>query len=225
MTPENGPALIFGGRSRGHGQRGHTSSVAHQAARQVSRPRSSEDFQGRQPDGQHRQGVVKAQLDDDADIAVDVADYTGAARETRLRSRLFAADQDRVVQAETVTIQAAKLLSLATERRKPAGPKGRAKPAALPRAIKLAPESSPHLLSLNSAPLPCRNGIKRRASSPCFRKSPGRATLFSNGRLRLLYLLYLSKPASDRVVYRAIRRQKPCKIVEIGMGAARGRCG
>ena len=40
----------------------------------------------------------------------------------------------------------------------------------------------------------------------------------SLSRLRLFYLLHLSKPASDRLIYREIRRQKPRKIVEIGMG-------
>lgn len=37
-------------------------------------------------------------------------------------------------------------------------------------------------------------------------------------RLRLFYLLYLSKPASDRVVYRTIRRRRPRRIVELGIG-------
>jgi hypothetical protein len=37
-------------------------------------------------------------------------------------------------------------------------------------------------------------------------------------RLRLFYLLHLSKPASDRLVYREIRRMKARKIVEIGVG-------
>jgi SAM-dependent methyltransferase len=37
-------------------------------------------------------------------------------------------------------------------------------------------------------------------------------------RLRLFYLLHLSKPASDRLVYREIRRKKARKVVEIGMG-------
>jgi len=36
-------------------------------------------------------------------------------------------------------------------------------------------------------------------------------------RLRLFYLLHLSKPASDRLVYREIRRKKARRIVEIGM--------
>jgi len=38
-------------------------------------------------------------------------------------------------------------------------------------------------------------------------------------RLRLFYLLHLSKPASDRLVYREIRRKKARKVLEIGMGA------
>jgi hypothetical protein len=37
-------------------------------------------------------------------------------------------------------------------------------------------------------------------------------------RLRLFYLLHLSKPASDRLVYREIRHKKARKVVEIGMG-------
>ena len=39
-------------------------------------------------------------------------------------------------------------------------------------------------------------------------------------RLRLFYLLHFSKPASDRLVYRELRRKKARKIVEIGMGSA-----
>lgn len=39
-------------------------------------------------------------------------------------------------------------------------------------------------------------------------------------RLRLLYLGYLSKPASDRLVYRAIRRNRPRKIVELDIADA-----
>ncbi len=38
-------------------------------------------------------------------------------------------------------------------------------------------------------------------------------------RLRLFYLLHLSKPASDRLVYREIRRLKAKKVVELGLGA------
>ena len=37
-------------------------------------------------------------------------------------------------------------------------------------------------------------------------------------RLRYLYLAYLSKPKSDRAIYRAIRRQNVRKILEIGIG-------
>ena len=44
------------------------------------------------------------------------------------------------------------------------------------------------------------------------------AAVASLSRLRRFYLLHLSKPASDRLIYREIRRQKPRKIVEIGMG-------
>ncbi len=38
-------------------------------------------------------------------------------------------------------------------------------------------------------------------------------------RLRLFYLLHLSKPASDRLVFREIRRLKARKVVEFGLGA------
>ncbi len=36
-------------------------------------------------------------------------------------------------------------------------------------------------------------------------------------RLRLFYLLHFSKPASDRLVYREIRRKKARKVVEFGL--------
>jgi hypothetical protein len=36
--------------------------------------------------------------------------------------------------------------------------------------------------------------------------------------LRLLYLCYASKPAANRPVYRAIRKLRPKKIVELGVG-------
>ncbi len=42
----------------------------------------------------------------------------------------------------------------------------------------------------------------------------------SLSRLRLFYLLHLSKPASDRLVFREIRRLKAHKIVEVGLGSA-----
>ena len=37
----------------------------------------------------------------------------------------------------------------------------------------------------------------------------------------MLYLCYFSKPAADRVVYRAVRRLQPKKIVELGIGNCR----
>lgn len=40
-------------------------------------------------------------------------------------------------------------------------------------------------------------------------------------RLRYLYWAYLSAPASDRVLYRTIRRQMPASIVELGIGDGR----
>jgi hypothetical protein len=42
--------------------------------------------------------------------------------------------------------------------------------------------------------------------------------LSSPSRLRLFYLLHFSKPASDRLIYRAIRKQRARKIVELGIG-------
>jgi predicted O-methyltransferase YrrM len=36
-----------------------------------------------------------------------------------------------------------------------------------------------------------------------------------------LLLAYFSRPAGDRVIYRAIRRRRPCRILEIGMGSGR----
>jgi hypothetical protein len=38
--------------------------------------------------------------------------------------------------------------------------------------------------------------------------------------LRYLFLAHLSKPASDRVIYRAVRRVRPRRILEIGIGSA-----
>jgi hypothetical protein len=45
--------------------------------------------------------------------------------------------------------------------------------------------------------------------------------LLNAKRLKYLYLSYLSKPAGDRVLYRAIGRRKVRKILEIGMGPSR----
>jgi len=39
-------------------------------------------------------------------------------------------------------------------------------------------------------------------------------------RIRLFYLCYFSNPRSQRVVYRAIRRYRAKKIVELGIGSA-----
>lgn len=39
-------------------------------------------------------------------------------------------------------------------------------------------------------------------------------------RVRLFYLCYFSKPIADRPIYRAIRRLRPKKIVELGIGDA-----
>jgi hypothetical protein len=43
-------------------------------------------------------------------------------------------------------------------------------------------------------------------------------TLSIFSQLRLLYLCYFSKPIADRPVYRAIRRRRARKIVELGVG-------
>jgi hypothetical protein len=40
-------------------------------------------------------------------------------------------------------------------------------------------------------------------------------------RLKLLYLLHLSRPSADRLVYRSVRRQHARRIVEVGIGTAR----
>jgi hypothetical protein len=39
-------------------------------------------------------------------------------------------------------------------------------------------------------------------------------------RLKILHLVYLSKPTADRVVYQAVRRFRPRKIAEVGLGTA-----
>jgi hypothetical protein len=46
-------------------------------------------------------------------------------------------------------------------------------------------------------------------------------TLSIFSRIRLAYLCYFSKPAADRMVYRAVRRLQPKKIVELGIGNCR----
>jgi hypothetical protein len=45
--------------------------------------------------------------------------------------------------------------------------------------------------------------------------------LLNANRLKYLYLSYLSRPASDRVLYRAIGRRRMRKILEIGIGPSR----
>ncbi len=44
--------------------------------------------------------------------------------------------------------------------------------------------------------------------------------MFKPSRLKLFYLLWLSKPASDRIILREIRRSRTQKILEIGIGPA-----
>jgi hypothetical protein len=44
--------------------------------------------------------------------------------------------------------------------------------------------------------------------------------LLTASRLKYLYLAYFSKPQSDRILYRAIRRRKVRRILEIGIGNA-----
>jgi hypothetical protein len=46
-------------------------------------------------------------------------------------------------------------------------------------------------------------------------------TLSIFSRLQLINLCYFSKPSANRPVYRAIRRQAPRKIVELGVGDGR----
>jgi hypothetical protein len=50
------------------------------------------------------------------------------------------------------------------------------------------------------------------------RITPGRVPLRLATRLRYLYLAYFSKPVSERVLYRALRRTGGRKILEIGIG-------
>jgi hypothetical protein len=50
---------------------------------------------------------------------------------------------------------------------------------------------------------------------------PGRVTLSLFSHLQLAYSAYFSKPQSDRLIYRAIRRHKIRKIVELGVGDGR----
>jgi hypothetical protein len=45
--------------------------------------------------------------------------------------------------------------------------------------------------------------------------------LLNANRLKYLYLSYLSRPASDRVLYRAIGRRNVRKFLEIGVGPSR----
>jgi hypothetical protein len=44
--------------------------------------------------------------------------------------------------------------------------------------------------------------------------------LLTASHLKYLYLAYFSKPASDRVIYRAIRKRQVRRILEIGLGKA-----
>ncbi|MBI3836767.1 MAG: hypothetical protein HY288_02380 [Planctomycetia bacterium] len=44
--------------------------------------------------------------------------------------------------------------------------------------------------------------------------------MLTASRLKHLYFAYFSKPTSDRVIYRAIRRRRVRKILEIGIGKA-----
>jgi hypothetical protein len=47
------------------------------------------------------------------------------------------------------------------------------------------------------------------------------AAQLSLNRLKLFYLLHLSQPPAERIIYRGIRRGQARKIVEVGMGTAR----
>jgi len=48
-----------------------------------------------------------------------------------------------------------------------------------------------------------------------------RAKLPTTNRLRFFYLAHLSKPASDRPIYRLVNRRRIRKIVELGVGLGR----
>ena len=50
---------------------------------------------------------------------------------------------------------------------------------------------------------------------------PGRVTLSIFSYLQLAYFVHFSKPRPDRLIYRAIRRHKMRKIVELGVGTGR----
>jgi len=52
----------------------------------------------------------------------------------------------------------------------------------------------------------------------CCQQPPGRVTLTLIDRLRLVYFCWLSKPSSNRLIYRAICQHNVRKIVELGMG-------
>jgi hypothetical protein len=71
--------------------------------------------------------------------------------------------------------------------------------------------------SVNSCPAPRRRltvdrFLTRRQSSP------GRETLSILNSANSFYLCYLSKPAADRTIYRAIQGGSQRKIVELGVG-------
>jgi hypothetical protein len=48
----------------------------------------------------------------------------------------------------------------------------------------------------------------------------GNATLSAAGFLRVSYYAWFSRPAGERVLYRAVRRIRPRRIVELGVGDA-----
>ena len=52
----------------------------------------------------------------------------------------------------------------------------------------------------------------------CRRQPSGRTTLPETGRFRAFCLFYLSKPPSDRLIYRTIRRRQVKSILELGIG-------
>src|SRR3972149_208521 len=50
---------------------------------------------------------------------------------------------------------------------------------------------------------------------------PGRVKLHRTSRWKMFYLSYLSKPSSDRQIYRAIFYIKPRRILELGIAQGR----
>jgi len=65
-----------------------------------------------------------------------------------------------------------------------------------------------------------RNEIRVTAAKPAGRAGicQERTTLSATRRIRLFYLLYISKPQTNRLIYRAIDCSRTGTIVELGVG-------